>query len=93
MDGPTAVRAPPSIDRPRDAVTTVVMAVADEKGVSPLELEPLAESLDPELLERLVDSDDGPSAGRAPELEFHYADCHVTVTGDGHVTVQEPFRL
>lgn len=92
MDGCTATTASPSITEPRDAVTTVVEAVAEEKGVSPLELEPLANVIDPDVLTKLVD-DERASTGPAPRVEFEYADCEVSVSADGQVTVEERWRV
>lgn len=84
MDGLTASKASPSISDPQDAVTTVVQAVAETKDVSPLDLEPLANALDPSVLEKIVADD-----GARRRVEFEYAGCEVLVTGDGEVSVDE----
>lgn len=63
--------------------TRVVLAVAREKDVDPLELPPLGERLDPDALDALFE-------GRAPsdaELRFEYADVRVVVREDD-VTVR-----
>lgn len=93
MDGLTAKTASPSITESRNAVTTVVQAVADEKGVSPLELEPIANALDPDVIEKLVDDANAADSGSVPRIEFEYEDCEVTVTADGQVTVDERWRV
>lgn len=68
---------------------TVVAAVADARGVDPLELEPLANAIDPEALDRLfADTYDGHSR-TAGYLTFEVAGCDVTVTGDGEVSVTQ----
>ncbi|WP_336363197.1 HalOD1 output domain-containing protein [Halalkalicoccus salilacus] len=63
----------------------VVVAVAKAKGVDPLELEPLGEVIDPEALDRIfAESDDSRTTGW---LTFRMADCEVTVTSDGELSV------
>ena len=65
-------------------VTAVVEAVADAKGVDPLELEPLYESVDPEALEAIFSTADGRSA---VELSFSVAGCEVVVRGPDEISV------
>lgn len=63
---------------------TVVAAVAEAKGVDPLELEPLYDAVDPDGLNRLF----RPVVGSVPtdiRIGFSYADCRVVVHGDGEV--------
>lgn len=65
----------------------VVEAVADEREMDPLELEPLYRVVDPECLDGIFRG--GPSlAGQdAHRIEFTFGGCRVTVTGDGSVAV------
>lgn len=56
---------------------TIYRAVARAKGVDPLDLPPLAESIDGESLEQFVNRS---SVDVAFSLSFEYADCSVTVT-------------
>jgi len=63
----------------------VVQAVADARGVTPLELErPLFDVIDPDCLDRLVESGDGDLV-----VTFEYYGCTVTVHGDMDVRVEE----
>lgn len=65
-----------------------VHAVADFKGVDPLDLEPLSEWIDPEGLDALLQS------SHVEIVRFEYAECIVTIDRDGiHIEkfeIQEP---
>lgn len=68
---------------------TVVTAVAEAKGVDPLDLEPLFSVVDPDALNSLFSS----SVSSPPaemQLSFSMAGCDVVVHGDGEVTVIPP---
>jgi len=67
--------------------TAVVEAVAAEKEVDPLSLEPpLYDVLDPEALHSLCRS---PSRVQTPlRIRFSYANCTVTVDSEGDITVE-----
>lgn len=66
----------------------VVWAVAEAKGVDPLDLdEALYDRVDPDALERLFESD---AAGADLRVKFTLAGCEVTVSGDGRVVVLPP---
>lgn len=58
----------------------IVRAISQARGVEPLDLPPLAESLDLDALRALVVSDD-------VDVAFEHAGCSVTVEGDT-VTVE-----
>jgi len=58
----------------------VITAVADVTGQSPLEMDPLWESIDADALEALL-GDTGQQRP-APTVTFTYCDCEVTVTND-----------
>jgi hypothetical protein len=60
--------------------TAVVEAVADHEGVAPTDLPPLADAVDPESLDAVVDD------GR---LSFEYCGYDVTVHADGSVSLGE----
>lgn len=63
----------------------VVVAVANAKGIDPLELEPLGDVVDTEALDRLF-----AGAGESRMngwLTFRMAGCEVTVTSDGELSV------
>lgn len=70
-------------------VSTVVDAVADAKGVDPLELEPLYESIDPDALDAIFSKADGRSA---VELSFSVAGCEVVVRGPDEISVTPATR-
>ncbi len=67
---------------------TVISAVAEAKGVEPLDLEPLYTAVDPDALDRLFQ----PAVGSPTplNLQFAMADCRVTVRSDSEVTVTLP---
>lgn len=68
---------------------TVITAIAEAKGVDPLDLEPLYTAVDPDALNEMF----RPTIGSAPsalELRFSMADCQVVVHGDGEVVVTPP---
>ena len=70
---------------------TIVTAVANAKGVDPLDLEPLYPVVDPDALNSMFRQ----SAGRllsSLELCFSMADYQVVVHGDGEVVVAPPER-
>ena len=68
---------------PREFAVDLLEQVAAAKNVDILTLPPLAESIDPELVERLCDC---PS--EAVGLHFTYAECEVTITGGGDPDVE-----
>lgn len=65
----------------------VVAAVADARGVDPLALEPLANSIDPEALDRLFEDTYGGQPRMVGRVTFEVAGCEVTVTRAGGVSV------
>lgn len=65
---------------------TVVNAVADAKGVDPLDLDPLYDAIDPDALDRLFSTSPGASASPT-ELRFEMSGCVVVVREGGTVTV------
>ncbi|MFC6719084.1 HalOD1 output domain-containing protein [Natrialbaceae archaeon GCM10025810] len=66
-------------------VFTVVSAVAEAANVDMLELPPLYESIDPEALNDLFTAR-GDTA--VEQVTFEYAGYHVSVQGNGEVTVE-----
>lgn len=76
--------SPHDADADADTLTErIVEATTDVAGTDALDLPPLYDAVDPDALEALYDRDgvDG------PEVAFSYADCGVTVHGDGSVSV------
>lgn len=68
---------------------TVVAAVAEAKGVDPLDLEPLYKAVDPDALNSMF----RPSAVSPPsslEVSFSMAGCEVVIHDDGEVAVTPP---
>lgn len=64
----------------------VIGAVADERGVDPLELPPLYDAIDPDGLEKLFPYElDG--SGTAGRVAFTLAGCEVVVHSTGEVVV------
>ena len=80
---------------PDDAVQTnasdeaisqrIIEAVADAKGVDPLDLPPLYDSIDPDALDALFSH--GASAISITDLRFEVEDCAVLVRGSGEIVV------
>lgn len=71
-------------DRSEPLSQVVVEAVASAEGVDPLDLEvPLYDAVDPDALDALFRS----GATVDGRVEFEYHGYEVTVTGDGHVTL------
>ena len=60
---------------------SVVMAVAEANDVSPIDLRPLNDVIDPDALDSLFQT------GTTGELTFEYEGHHVVVTDDGSVFV------
>lgn len=65
----------------------VVAAVADARGVDPLGLEPLANAIDPEALDRLFEDTYGGQPRMVGRVTFEVAGCEVTVTRADGISV------
>ena len=88
MNSRTATLAPPSNPNERETICeSVVEAVADAKGLSPLDLEPLAAVIDPDALESLVASMDSLPGETPGAIEFAFNGVAVTVGEAGDVSV------
>lgn len=70
--------------------TRILEAVADQRGVDPLELQPLYEVVDPEALEAVFSST-VVGGNRGGRIEFTYAGCRITITAgaDRAITVED----
>lgn len=67
----------------------VVDAVADAKGVSPVDVyPPLYDAVDPDALEQFVSSITPGSTAKDVHVTFYYAGFEITVTGDGAVALE-----
>lgn len=76
------------IDTGDEAVSQqVIEAVADAKGVDPLDLPPLYDSIDPDALDALFSHAD--SSSSITELSLQIAGCEVLVRGNGEVTITD----
>lgn len=64
----------------------VIKAVADERGMDPLELEPLYRVLDPDCLNRIFEGDPSLAGRDALRIEFTFGGCRVAVSGDESIT-------
>lgn len=65
----------------------VISAVANAKGVDPIDLVPLYEVVDPDALDALFEEGGFGRPGSPDRVEFVYSDCEVVIGGDGSVTV------
>lgn len=72
-----------------DVSRTVVEAVAEAKGIDPLELTPpLYEVIDPDALDQVFAASQ--TNGRMNgQVTFSYNEYEVTVCGDGYISVKE----
>ncbi|WP_135821660.1 HalOD1 output domain-containing protein [Halostella litorea] len=66
-----------------ELVVEIAERVADEEGVSPLELPPLADALDAEVLEQLIDTAETPVS-----VGFEYLGHTVVVCGEGEIELK-----
>lgn len=81
---PTSARPPA-----RSASESIVTAVADAEGVSPLDLPSLYSSIDPDALDAIVASLNGARGGPGGAITFAYGSYEVTVYGSGDVSLAE----
>ncbi|MDQ2051818.1 HalOD1 output domain-containing protein [Natronolimnohabitans sp. A-GB9] len=72
------------------ASEAVITAVADLTGISPIELEPLYDVVDPDALDSLVAHARRADGADTHELQFSYEGYDVDVRTDGQVRVREP---
>ncbi|MDS0477867.1 HalOD1 output domain-containing protein [Natrinema sp. 1APR25-10V2] len=72
-----------SIETPASPSSTVVMGVAERERTSPLEIEPLYETIDPDALDRLFPNDG------SVRITFEYSGYLVTVHGNGHIEIRD----
>jgi hypothetical protein len=79
VDGGLSEAASPS--------TEVVRRVASEAGVDPIDLPPLYEAVDPDALDRFLESVDGTTPTVSEAVRFRYAGYHVAVEADGAVAL------
>ena len=75
---------PDSKAEERSNTERVIEAVADHRGVDPMELEPLYNAVDPDALDALFG---GSRASPHSSLTFELDGCLVRVSGDGDVEV------
>lgn len=61
----------------------LVERVSSTTGVDPLELPPLFDAIDPEAVQRTLQSGEG----NATRVSFHYAGCEIVVTSDRELFV------
>ncbi len=74
---------------PQSLSTTVTVAVADVAGVEPADIpEQLYDVVDPEALDKLFHPRDDGTPRRGGRLSFSLYGHHVTIRGDGTITVQ-----
>lgn len=63
----------------------IIKAVSRELDVDPLDLPPIYQAIDPDALERVLDSNETTTL----QVRFHYEGCEIIVTGQGAVTVKD----
>ena len=68
---------------PEDIICGIVEQVANEAGVSPTEIPPLYEAVDPEAVAELLD-------GQGRKVEFRYNGYLVVVGNNGEIDVSNP---
>ncbi len=72
-----------SVDTPASPSVTVVMGVAEREQTSPLEIEPLYETIDPDALNGLFPNDG------SVRITFEYIGYTITVHGNGHIEIRD----
>lgn len=77
-----------SDDRGTDVSGRVIEEVADKLDTDPLELDPLYETIDPDALNQLFQTQE--VANHVDCVEFTLAGCHVAVYGTGTIDVTAP---
>ena len=82
-------------DRSQDGTTSarVIEAVAEARGVDPLDLPPLYDVIDPDALNRLFNSDSPGRPNGPGRVTFTLSGCEVVVESDGEVTATAPRNL
>ncbi len=63
--------------------TAVVLSVADYHDCRPTDLPLLSTAIDPDALDALLDGPD-----ESVSISFHYANCVVSLRGDGELTIR-----
>ncbi|WP_458209601.1 DUF7504 family protein [Haladaptatus sp. NG-SE-30] len=77
------------LSSPRSLSTTVTVAVADVAGVEPADIpEQLYDVIDPEALDKLFRPREDGARRRGGRLSFSLYGHHVTVRGNGQITIQ-----
>jgi hypothetical protein len=66
----------------------VLSAVSAVRGVDVLDLPPLYDAVDPDVIDQLFTNRSGAGGVHTGRVTFEYADCTVVVGGDGTITVQ-----
>lgn len=85
------IQYPTSPSTGESICTTVVTAVAEAKGVDPMDLNHrLNDVVDPDALERIFQKPAQGQPRTIGEVNFTLADCEVTVAATGQVTVSAP---
>lgn len=72
-----------------DLVVELVLALAEVRGVDPMEIPPIAPRIDPDRLEACVASLNGDNPKVEGKVTFSVADCDVTVL-TGQVVIAAP---
>lgn len=71
-----------------DVSDAVIFAVAEAENVSPLELNPLTNAIDPDALNNFVGSLTVKQSNSFGYIEFEYRDHTVTVSADGDISLE-----
>lgn len=67
----------------------IVTLIADIKDVSPLDLEPLHRSVDPDALNQILAPMPGGDDRRSGHVSFVFESHHITVYGDGEIAIAD----
>ena len=72
-------------------VTTVVQSVAALTGETPIELDPLYETIDPDALKQVLDKSGSDSSKQeSVSVTFDFAACEITIYCDGTMRIELP---
>lgn len=72
-------------------VTTVVQSVAALTGKTPVELDPLYATIDPDALQQVLDNSRSDSSKQeSVSVTFNFASCEITLYCDGTMRIEPP---
>ncbi|WP_312908265.1 HalOD1 output domain-containing protein [Natronosalvus caseinilyticus] len=79
------------VENSETLVTTVVRSVAAITGKTPVELDPLYTTIDPDALKQVLDNSRSDSTKQGSvSITFDFASCEITISCDGTMRIEPP---